>query len=547
MIRLALASTAALAFFASASAAETSPPTAAAPAPPAKQSGPPATTAPVFAVPTGKHLRVSDMPKPRRFVMRHQASIRGQTISYEARAGGTYITNIEGEPVADIFSFSYVKLDKAGRPDPRRPVVFVFNGGPGSGSLWLHVAAFAPRQAVLDRDVNPSNIPPFGLAANDDSLLDTADLVFIDPVGTGFSHAVAQAQDTDFASVDADADSVARFIEAWLSDNGRYNSPKFVVGESYGSVRASVLPRALMGGPSYMGLMRGITLNGIVIVGPVIGGGAEKPNPDADEEGLAALLPGMAVTALYHRSHGRSDAAVSALYDEVSDFARTVYLPAILAAKKGALADADRDRIAQKLEAYTAIPATTWIQRKLIIDPVSYTHLALASRGLDVGTYDSRYTLPTANSGHDFVADDPAMGQYVPGLVAAFHRLMAEEFGVRMPYPYLAINFDLNMHWKYAGRLGVQPEQTYAGDLAVAMRRQPHMQLMVATGYYDMLATPASLVYQLQEGHVPRSRTRLKRYLSGHMLYLGGTSHQFSDDVRDFVLDTLKQKGGAAE
>jgi carboxypeptidase C (cathepsin A) len=131
----------------------------------------------------------------------------------------------------------------------------------------------------------------------------------------------------------------------------------------------------------------------------------------------------------------------------------------------------------------------------------------------------------------------------VPGLVGAFHQLMAEEFGVRMPYPYLVINFDLNMHWKYDGRLGVAPEQTYAGDLAVAMRRQPRMQLMVATGYYDLLGTPASLVYQTEAGRVPKARTRFKRYLSGHMLYLGGTSHAFSDDVRGFILDALKQKG----
>lgn len=539
---VALASTVALAAFAPALA---EPDAAAAPAANVAEAGPPQAAARVFTTPTGKHLAIADLPKGREFAMRHQAVIRGQPLSYEARAGETYITNMEGEPVARIFSFSYVKLDKGGRPDPGRPVMFVFNGGPGSGSLWLHVAAFAPRQAMLDRDVNPSNTPPFGLVANDDSVLDTADLVFIDPVGTGFSHAVGQAQDLDFASVDADADSVARFIETWLTENGRFNSPKFVVGESYGSVRASVLPRALMGGPSYTGLMRGITLDGIVIVGPSIGGGAAKPAPDADEQSLAALLPGMAVTAAYHRTHSRSEPAVAALYDEVSSFARTDYLPAILAEKAGTLAQADRDRIARKLEAYTGIPAATWIERKLVVDPVSYTHLALAPQGLDVGTYDSRYTMGSANSGHDFVADDPAMGQYVPGLVGAFHQLMREEFGVRMPYPYLAINFDLNMHWKYDGRLGVAPEQTYAGDLAVAMRRQPRLQLMVATGYYDLLGTPASLVYQLDNGHVPKARTRLKRYLSGHMLYLGGTSHAFSDDVRAFVLDTMKKRQGA--
>src|SRR5262249_46703103 len=132
-------------------------------------------------------------------------------------------------------------------------------------SVWLHMGVFGPRRAILDREVNPTSVPPFPVADNPDSPLEVCDLVFVDPVGTGFSHAVGTAQDKDFFGVDADVDSMARFIETWLTRHHRWSSPKYVLGVSYGSARAAILPRALMGGFDYVGLMRGITLDGVIL------------------------------------------------------------------------------------------------------------------------------------------------------------------------------------------------------------------------------------------------------------------------------------------
>lgn len=493
----------------------------------------------VFATPGARRVTFADVPPPKRFVTQHVITIKGQRLTYTATAGETYITNIVGEPVARFFSFSYVKT---GPVDPQRPVLFVFNGGPGAASVFLHLGAVGPRRLVLDREVNPSNTPPFGLADNPDTLLDVADLVFIDPVGTGFSHAVGEAKETDFMSVDADAESVARFIEAWLTQNGRFNSPKFVMGESYGTIRASVLPRALLGGTNYTGVMRGITLNGVILVSPAIGGGAATPaKPAAGEidRSVGSAIPGMAVTALYHGRVSPPAKSPRAYYDEVARFATGEYAEAVAKVKAGQLEPAERDRMAAKLAAYTAVPASVWIDNQLQLPSPAYGKLALADRGLDVGLYDSRYTLRSAGSAGDLVADDAAMTQYTPGFVGAFQDLLRNDLKVAMPIPYATINWEgVSYHWNYK-RTGVPPTQTYAGDLATAMRRQPRMRVMVATGYYDLLATPAGIPFQVEAGHMPTDRVVLKSYESGHVLYLGSTAAQFSGDVRTFILKTL--------
>ncbi len=494
-------------------------------------------TPPIIANPSGLHLRVEDLPRPKVFVTQHQTTILGQKLVYTATAGETYITNMTGEPIASFFSFAYVK---GGQPDPRRPVLFVFNGGPGAASSWLHLGALGPKRVVLDQEVNPRNIPPFGLADNPNSPLDVADIVFIDPVGTGFSHAVGRAQDADFAGTDVDADSVARFIEQWLIQNGRYNSPKFVLGESYGTVRASILPRALMGGVNYSGVMRGITLNGVILVSPSINGGA-LPMPAGEvDRSVGAVLPTMAITALYHKTIPADGRTMKGLFDDVASFAKTEYAEAIAAEKRGQLSEADRLRIAQKLSAYTGLPAQAWIDNRLQISAPAYLKLPLRDRGLEVGGYDSRYTLSSANDLGDVVADDAAMTQYVPGFVAAFQDLLHDDLKVSMPAPYKPIVWEgIYSKWNRE-RAGVPLGQTPANDLATAMRRQPHMRIMIAMGYYDLYAAPAGIPFQVERGNIPQDRVGYRLYESGHMLYLGDTAAKFSEDVRDFIITNAK-------
>lgn len=489
--------------------------------------GPPAPPA-VIARVSEKPVALSDLPAPRQFVTHHKVTIRGKTVPYTATAGETYISSIAGEPIARIFSFSYIKDD---RGEASRPVMFVFNGGPGSASMWLHMGVLGPKRVVLDQEVNPSNTPPFGVSDNAASVLDVTDLVFIDPVGTGYSHAVGNAVDKDFAGVDADADSVARFIELWITQHGRWNSPKYVIGESYGTTRASVLPRALMGGPLYNGVMRGITVNGVILVA---GGFGDRDSPNAPDS-ATLTLPSLAVTAWYHNKIDRKQRSAAQVYAEAKAFAASEYAVALGKLGNGGLSDAEKNGLARKLQDYSGLPADAWLRANLRVPMQEFRKQILASQGLEVGAYDSRYTLPLAGAGFDPVADDPAMSRYVPGFVAAFNMMLRDHLKVEMPVAYSPITFTMGFGWDDS-RAGLPPGQSVAVDLANAMRRTPALRVMVANGYYDMGAMPAAAQSQMERGGLPLDRVTFKNYESGHMLYLGGTADLFAEDVRTFVM-----------
>ncbi|TAJ71988.1 MAG: septum formation initiator [Phenylobacterium sp.] len=479
---------------------------------------------------------VEPLPAPKRFVTKRAITVKGVKIPYTAIAGETYLYNRAAEPIGSIFSFTYLK---DGPPDPRRPVLFVFNGGPGSSSLWLHMGVVGPRRVVLDREVNPSNVPPFGVADNPYSLLDVADLVFIDPVGTGWSTVVGKGTTADFWGVDEDADTVSQFIELWLTEHKRWNAPKFVMGESYGSVRAAVLPRALMGGPLYVGVMRGITLNGVILLGTTLAPRNASGEAGAAEMRQALALPAMADTAWYHRKIDRKGRDLETFHQEVQAFAKGDYLEALRRAKAGTLTADERTAMAGRLAAYTGLPVSAY-EKALTVQDAAFGRQLLADQGLQVGAYDSRYTLPLAGSGNDPVGDDPAMGRYVPGFVAAFHQMVSDDLKIEMDRPYGAIVWkDLLPSWNW-DRKGVPEGQSFATDLAVAMRRNEKLRVMVASGYYDLTTHAAPAEYSVEQAKLPADRLMLRRYASGHMLYLGDTAASFADDVRALIRDASR-------
>jgi carboxypeptidase C (cathepsin A) len=397
-----------------------------------------------------------------------------------------------------------------------------------------------PRRVVLDHEVNPSNTPPFGVADNPYSLLDVADLVFIDPVGTGWSKVVGKGTTADFWGVDEDADSVAQFIELWLDQHHRWNAPKFVMGESYGSVRAAVLPRALMGGPMYVGLMRGITVNGVILLGTTLGARNGQGEAGGAEMRQALSLPAMADAAWYYGKVDRKGRTIEAYHQEVLAFARGDYVEALRKAKAGTLSPAERTAVAERLAAYTGLPAAAY-EKSLRIQDSDFAKQLLADKGLQLGTYDARYTLPLANSGGDPVADDPAMGRYVPGFVSAFHQMLSDDLHVQMDRPYGAIVWkDLLPAWNW-NRAGVPEGQSFAADLATAMRRNEKLRVLVASGYYDLSTHSAPAEYSIEQAKLPADRVMLRRYASGHMLYLGDTAEAFADDVRTLIRQASPQ------
>lgn len=462
---------------------------------------------------------------PRAYASDHAGVFMGKKVAYRTTLQETILKGANGQPAASLFSFSYVA--KGAKTD--RPVVFVFNGGPGSSSVWLHMGMLGPRRIAMADPVKPPTVPPFALENNPYSLLDVADLVFIDPIGTGYSRLLPGGRAEDFYGVTQDARATSEFIQGWLTANGRWNSPKFLMGESYGTVRASVVATNLMGGPmSPAGALGATTLNGVIILGPSFdmnrGGGA------GDDRAALASLPTMAATAWVHGKAAASSAEGAA--EAARKFAREVYLPALYAGED--LPAADKAKVAEGLAALTGLSARTWLDADLRISLSKFGELLLKDQGLQIGAYDGRYTLPLAASGGDPVADDPAMGQYTPSFVAGINDYIERELKVRAPSTYQAIAFtEVNSRWNW----GPGP-RNYAEDLATAMRRNPSLGVFTGSGYYDLVTTFGALENVARHSGLARERLTMKVYPSGHMPYLGDDSAQLlAADIRVFLAE----------
>lgn len=314
-------------------------------------------------------------------VTKHSGTFGGQRVAYTATASDTFLKDEKGNPKARIFSVSYVK----DAPEPNRPVTFLFNGGPGSGSLWLHMGAFGPKRVAIPNDGRDDGAPPYRLIDNPDSLLDVTDIVFIDPVGTGFSTALGDADPKEFWGVTKDAKSVAQFIRQWLSDNGRWNAPKFLGGESYGTTRTAAVANELEG------TYNDVALNGLLLISTILDFGAQAEVP-GNEMPYVLMVPSMAVTALYH---GKTQPAASgpgpdALAQEARAFATNEYLPALM--KGSALVGEERAAIRAKLARYTGLSEQYLENADLRVTPGRFYKELLRDRGLVVGRLDARYT-----------------------------------------------------------------------------------------------------------------------------------------------------------
>lgn len=460
-------------------------------------------------------------------VTSHVGTFGGRKVAYSAIAGETILKDAKGAPAASLYSFTY--LERNPKDAAHRPVIFVFNGGPGSASIWLHFGMLGPRQIDFPDPVRPPTAAPFKLRDNPNSLLDVADIVFIDPIGTGFSKLLPGGRAEDFMGVSQDARATAEFVEAWLTKHNRWNSPKFVIGESYGTVRASVLANTLMGGvmpPN--GSLRAITLNGVAILGPSFmgGGGAERS--------AGSSLPTMAAVAWKHGKIDNKSQTLEQVVAKAQDYARDRYVRAIFAG--GALPAGERAQVADELAALTGVPARTWIDSDLKISLGEFGKLILKDEGLAVGEYDARYTLPLQGASADPVIDDPAMGQYTPGFVTGFNQYLRDELKVSPTGRYVPIAWsDVNFRWDW-NTGGMSQTRDYAQDLAAAMRRNPQMRLFIGVGYYDLVTTLGGAQYSVSHAPIPADRLSFKTYESGHMPYLGNESGpKLAADMRQFI------------
>lgn len=471
-------------------------------------------------------------PAPRRFETSHEGTFGGQHMRYKAVVAENILKNSAGKPAASVFTTSYIRTDVP--KGTVRPVIFVFNGGPGSASLWMHLGFVGPRRIDFTDVLKPETVPPFHIIDNEDSPLDVADIVLIDPPGTGFSRILPDGKPEEFYGVMPDAKATVDLIERWVRENNRWNSPRYILGESYGTIRAAVVARMATGGPTETGNMDGMTLNGVILLGQAL----DMKSSIGEDTALVNLLPTFAATACYH---GKAPAGCSA-ETQVADakkFAADTYLKALYAGAN--LPSSERDAIVSQFSALTGLPADFIRQNDLRVSASAFEQELLKDKKEQIGAYDARYILPLTPSGKDPVADDPAMAQYVPGFVAAFNAYQHDELGVSLDENYEAISFrGVNFHWDYSHGQG--GEGSYAEDLSIAMRRNPHLRLMVGAGYYDLVTPLGSAEYVIAHGDFPATATELHAYPSGHMPYLGSKARQMlARDVRAFITSGQRQ------
>lgn len=467
----------------------------------------------------------------RRFVAERKGTFGGKRIRYEVVSEDQVIRNTAGEPLGSIFSFSYVKV--SGAREEQRPVLFIFNGGPGSSSTWLHLGAIGPRIANF-QDVTPSQVPPFGIADNPHSLLAVADLVFIDPVGTGFSRIWGQGTAADFYGREVDATASVKFINAWLRKYGRWNSPKFLLGESYGTTRVNMVARRLMGG-FLDGTLKGVSLNGVIL----LGGDGGLARPTGSDQFLVTFTT-MAATAWHHGLVERKGRTFEQFISEADQFARLELVPGIDSWDR--LADAARSALVSRHSSFSGLDQGFVAEKRLRIMPSDFRTHALRSRGLELGHYDSRYTLPLTGSLGDPVADDPAMGQYSAPYIGAFNRYVRTELGVDIDDDYIVIDWvNVNLPWDH-GRDTAPPTTAFSGgagdpggDLAAMMRRNQDLRLMSIQGWFDLFGAVGTARYGIAQRELPIGRVTQKEYLSGHMPYVGPAGPQMAEDLKTFI------------
>jgi len=453
-------------------------------------------------------------PKEETSVTDHTTHIGGQAIAYKATVGTIMIRNEKDEPTALMFYEAYTRSDV--KDASQRPLAFLYNGGPGSSSLWIQMGAFGPRR-VATSDAMYTPPAPYQLSDNPYSLLDRADLVFIDPVGTGFSRAVGKSQDKDFWGVDQDVHSMAQFINTYVTRNSRWNSPKFLIGESYGTFRSAALS-------NYLQSHDNMDFNGIVLVSSVLDLGTISFLP-GDDLSYILYLPSYAATAWYHKVLADRPADLDTFLNEARQFAAGEYAGALMKGDK--LTDAERAAVAKKLSHFTGLSEQYLIQGDLRIVLPQFMAELQRSRGLNTGRLDSRFSGPMYDALTEYGESDPQSDAISGPFTAAFNTYVKDELKFTQERPYLPESGTANQQWDWKrqgqGGFGFPGAPNTELDLIQAMLRNPHLQVEVENGYYD-LATPFfESEYTMDHlGLKPNLRKNidLKYYEAGHMMYV---------------------------
>ena len=452
----------------------------------------------------------------------HTVTIKGQRVPYRATVGNQPVWDANGKPIASVFYVYYERSDVRDRTN--RPLVISFNGGPGSASVWMHIGYTGPRFVAVDEEGFP--IQPYGVRENPHSILDVADIVYVDPVNTGFSRIVGGADRSQFFGVNEDIAYLARWIDAFVSRHGRWTSPKFLIGESYGTTRVAGLVRRLQSS-------HWMFFNGVILVSPT-NLGIERDGPVGD----ALKLPYYTATAWYHRAlePDLQSRDLEELLPEVERFTVDELIPALV--RGGSLEPARRAEIARRMARYSGLSEQVVLQHNLRVPTSFFWKELLRGRSLTVGRLDSRYKgMDRADAGERYDYD-PALTSWNHSFTPAINYYLREVLGYKTDLQYWM--FGPVHPWNRSGdRTGE--------NLRQAMAENPFLHLFVQSGYFDG-GTPyfdaKYTLWNMDPSGRLQNRIRFKGYRSGHMMYLRQEDlAAANDDLRDFIRWATVQPG----
>jgi carboxypeptidase C (cathepsin A) len=477
-----------------------------------------------------------EVPEQPPVVTHHEIHVNGKTLRYTATAGMMPLKNVDnGEVEAHIFYIAYT-LD--GQSPEKRPLTFSFNGGPGSASVWLHLGAIGPKRVRMQPEgMMPA--PPYQLVDNEYTWLDQTDLVFIDPVGTGYSRAVKRDQTKKFIGLRGDIESVGEFIRLYLTHYDRWASPLFMVGESYGTTRAAGLSGYLF--------EHGVAFNGIMLISSIMNFQTTDFTVGNDLP-YVLFLPSYADIAWYHKKLGTEFPSLDKLHGEVEAWAIGPYNDAL--AKGDRLTAQERTDVVDHLVRYTGLSKQFIEQHNLRVTESEFTRELLRDQRKLVGRLDGRFTGDTrenedgpAAGGTSFPNSDPSMSAIRPPYTAMFNQYVRTELGYKsdLEYYILGGGFRFN-EWDWGVQRGGFPDT--AESLKDAFDKNPFMKLFIANGYFD-LATPY-FGTQYTINHMGLNADEHKRislgfYPAGHMMYIQDKSlSELKKDVSGFIANALK-------
>ncbi|MGZ3504746.1 MAG: S10 family peptidase [Vulcanimicrobiaceae bacterium] len=491
---------------------------------PARAADPPAKPSPKPAAAAAESAAPGETPDA---VTEHSVTIDGHAIAYTARAGTITLRNEQDQPTARVF---YTAYTVNGADPTSRPVTFLYNGGPGSSTMWLRMGSFGPVR-VLAGNGQPSGPPPYRIVDNQNSLLDKSDLVFIDMPDSGFGRIVGAGKQKDFFGVDQDVAAFDQFIQRYITQFNRWNSPKFIFGESYGTTRSSALADSL--------LNHGIALNGVVLLSSILNFGLDYGNGDPIGGGdwpYVFYLPTEAATAWYHDKIRNKPADLATFLNGVAQFAMNEYLDAL--SKGDRLGASERNDVVRKLSGYLGLSEQYIRNSNIRVPYPRFEQELLRSQGIVVGRLDGRYQTyaldRAGNEGPTWDATDSAIDA---PYTTAINQYLRTDLKYDTPLQYRPSIYDIiyanGNSWDFTHNK--REPTNVAPDLADAMTQNPHLHVFSANGYYDFATPYFATVYTLKHLNLApaiQKNISFGFYQSGHMVYLNESAlAQFKADL----------------